>query len=81
MPSAVDLSAEFDVATSTAQKVMSHLQARGFIRAEMGLGSYVTARPAQSDLAALSDPPTRVPDHEHPTARRVLTTIRSRPLP
>lgn len=47
MPSAVDLSAEFDVATSTAQKAMSHLKGRGLIRAEVGLGSHVTGRPAE----------------------------------
>ncbi len=47
MPSAVALSAEFDVATSTAQKAMSHLKTRGLIRAEVGLGSFVAEPPEQ----------------------------------
>ncbi|GAA2270888.1 hypothetical protein GCM10010145_01700 [Streptomyces ruber] len=45
MPTAVALSTEVDVATSTAQKAMSHLKARGLIRSEVGLGSFVAERP------------------------------------
>ena len=41
VPSVVDLSAEFEVAASTAQKVLAHLKAEGFIRTEVGLGSFV----------------------------------------
>lgn len=41
MPSVVDLVAEFDIATVTAQKVMRALREEGAIRTEMGMGSYV----------------------------------------
>lgn len=45
VPSVVELSAEFGVAASTAQKVLSHLKAEGWVRAEVGLGTFVTERP------------------------------------
>ncbi|MGP2435989.1 GntR family transcriptional regulator [Streptomyces sp. JW3] len=41
VPSVVELSAEFGIAASTAQKALSHLKAAGLIRAEVGLGSFV----------------------------------------
>ncbi|MEV5437303.1 winged helix-turn-helix domain-containing protein [Streptomyces sp. NPDC052682] len=41
VPSVVELSAEFGIATSTAQKALAHLKAEGLIRAEVGLGSFV----------------------------------------
>ena len=44
VPSVVELSAEFDVAASTAQKVLGHLKAEGWVRAEVGLGTFVEPR-------------------------------------
>lgn len=41
VPSVVELSAEFGVAASTAQKVLAHLKAEGLVRAEVGLGTFV----------------------------------------
>ena len=41
VPSVNELAAEFDVASSTAQKVLAHLKAEGVIRTEVGLGSFV----------------------------------------
>jgi GntR family transcriptional regulator len=46
VPSVVELSTEFGVAASTAQKVFAHLKAEGLIRTEVGLGSFVADRPA-----------------------------------
>ncbi|GGX19166.1 hypothetical protein GCM10010297_45810 [Streptomyces malachitofuscus] len=45
VPSVVELSAEFGVAASTAQKVLAHLKAEGLVRAEVGLGTFVAQRP------------------------------------
>jgi GntR family transcriptional regulator len=45
VPSVVELSTEFGVAASTAQKVLAHLKAEGFVRTEVGLGSFVADRP------------------------------------
>lgn len=45
VPSVVELSTEFDVASSTAQKVVAHLKAEGLIRTEVGLGSFVAGTP------------------------------------
>lgn len=45
LPSTLELSTEFGVATSTAQKVMAHLKAEGLVRGEVGLGSFVASRP------------------------------------
>lgn len=42
VPSVVEISTEFEVAASTAQKVLAHLKAQGLIRTEVGLGSFVT---------------------------------------
>lgn len=44
VPSVVELSAEFEVATSTVQKVYAHLKSEGAIRTEPGLGSFVANR-------------------------------------
>lgn len=44
VPSVVELSTEFEVASSTAQKVMAHLKAEGLVRTEVGLGSFVADR-------------------------------------
>lgn len=44
VPSVVELSAEFGVAASTAQKVLAHLKAEGLVRAEVGLGTFVADR-------------------------------------
>ncbi|MEV7975481.1 winged helix-turn-helix domain-containing protein [Streptomyces sp. NPDC086519] len=41
VPSVVELSTEFNVAASTAQKVLAHLKAEGLVRAEVGLGTFV----------------------------------------
>ncbi|MEU6766388.1 winged helix-turn-helix domain-containing protein [Streptomyces sp. NPDC046853] len=46
VPSVLGLSAEFDVAGSTAQKVLAHLRAEGLVRTEVGLGTFVAERPA-----------------------------------
>lgn len=48
VPSVVELSAEFGIASSTAQKALAHLKAEGLIRAEVGLGSFV-ADPREAD--------------------------------
>ncbi|WP_405525627.1 winged helix-turn-helix domain-containing protein [Streptomyces canus] len=45
VPSVVELSTEFGIATSTAQKALAHLKTEGFIRAEVGLGSFVARLP------------------------------------
>ncbi|MFE9735511.1 GntR family transcriptional regulator [Streptomyces sp. NPDC005863] len=44
VPSVVELSTEFGVAASTAQKVLAHLKAEGLVRAEIGLGTFVADR-------------------------------------
>jgi DNA-binding GntR family transcriptional regulator len=44
VPSVVELSTEFGVAASTAQKVLAHLKAEGLVRAEVGLGTFVADR-------------------------------------
>ena len=45
VPSVVELSAEFEVAASTAQKVMAHLKSEGLVRSEVGLGTFVADQP------------------------------------
>ncbi|MGW7084852.1 GntR family transcriptional regulator [Streptomyces sp. NPDC054871] len=45
VPSVLGLSAEFDIAGSTAQKVLAHLRAEGLVRTEVGLGTFVVERP------------------------------------
>ncbi|MET7687925.1 winged helix-turn-helix domain-containing protein [Streptomyces sp. NPDC005483] len=45
VPSVVELSTEFGVAASTAQKVLAFLKAEGWVRAEIGLGTFVEKRP------------------------------------
>ncbi|MFG2498247.1 GntR family transcriptional regulator [Streptomyces sp. NPDC048441] len=47
VPSVVELSAEFGIAASTAQKALAHLKAEGLVRAEVGLGSFVADRPEE----------------------------------
>lgn len=44
VPSVVELSAEFEVAASTAQKVLAYLKSEGWVRAEVGLGTFVEDR-------------------------------------
>ncbi|MGW7068090.1 GntR family transcriptional regulator [Streptomyces sp. NPDC054855] len=51
VPSVVELSAEFGIAASTAQKALAHLKSEGLVRAEVGLGSFVTERPEDSPEA------------------------------
>lgn len=46
VPSVVELSAEFGIASSTAQKALAHLKSEGLIRAEVGLGSFVAEPPS-----------------------------------
>ncbi|MFI1166600.1 GntR family transcriptional regulator [Streptomyces sp. NPDC020801] len=41
VPSVVEISTEFEVAASTAQKVLAHLKSAGLVRAEVGLGTFV----------------------------------------
>jgi len=48
VPSVVELSTEFGIAASAAQKALAHLKAEGLIRAEVGLGSFV-AEPRDSE--------------------------------
>jgi len=48
VPSVVELSTEFGIAASTAQKALAHLKTEGLIRAEVGLGSFV-ADPSEAD--------------------------------
>jgi GntR family transcriptional regulator len=45
VPSVVELSTEFSVAASTAQKVLAHLKAEGLVRSEVGLGTFVADKP------------------------------------
>jgi GntR family transcriptional regulator len=45
VPSVVELSAEFEIASSTVQKVFAHLKGEGLIRTEVGLGSFVADQP------------------------------------
>jgi len=42
IPSVVDLTQEFGIATQTAQKVMNALRKDRWIRTERGMGSFVT---------------------------------------
>jgi DNA-binding GntR family transcriptional regulator len=42
VPSVVQLTEEFGIATVTGQKVMRALREEGAIRTELGMGSYVT---------------------------------------
>jgi GntR family transcriptional regulator len=41
VPGIVELSAEFNIAASTAQKALSHLRTTGVVRTELGLGTFV----------------------------------------
>ncbi|MDX2974875.1 GntR family transcriptional regulator [Streptomyces microflavus] len=41
VPGIVELSAEFNIATSTAQKALAHLRTTGVVRTELGLGTFV----------------------------------------
>lgn len=41
VPSVVELSTEFGIAASTAQKVLTRLRREGLVRTEVGLGSFV----------------------------------------
>ena len=41
VPSVVEIAAEWDVAASTAQKVLAYLKAEGVVRSEVGLGTFV----------------------------------------
>lgn len=45
LPSVVQLSAEFSIASSTVQKVYKHLQAEGLARGEVGIGTFVVDEP------------------------------------
>ena len=41
VPGIVELSAEFGIAASTAQKALAHLRDTGQVRTELGLGTFV----------------------------------------
>ncbi|MER7866259.1 GntR family transcriptional regulator [Streptomyces althioticus] len=41
VPGIVELSAEFGIAASTAQKALAHLRDTGKVRTELGLGTFV----------------------------------------
>jgi DNA-binding GntR family transcriptional regulator len=43
VPSVVEISTEFGVAASTAQKVLAHLKSEGLVRTEVGLGTFVNS--------------------------------------
>lgn len=45
VPSVVELSTEFGVAASTAQKVHLRLKEDGWVRSEVGLGTFVVDEP------------------------------------
>lgn len=45
LPSVVELSAEFSIASSTVQKVYKRLQAEGLARGEVGIGTFVVDEP------------------------------------
>ncbi|MFF9647884.1 GntR family transcriptional regulator [Streptomyces sp. NPDC014622] len=47
-PSVVEISTEWDVAVSTAQKVLAHLKTTGYVRAEVGIGTFVADEPPES---------------------------------
>ncbi|QOV37595.1 winged helix-turn-helix transcriptional regulator [Streptomyces ferrugineus] len=51
VPSVVELSTEFGIAASTAQKALTHLKTEGLIRAEVGLGSFVAKLPEKPSEA------------------------------
>ncbi|GLP71752.1 GntR family transcriptional regulator [Streptomyces sp. TUS-ST3] len=42
VPGIVELSAEFGIAASTAQKALAHLRDTGEVRTELGLGTFVS---------------------------------------
>lgn len=42
VPGIVELSAEFGIAASTAQKALAHLRNEGVVRTELGLGTFVS---------------------------------------
>ncbi|MFF5160877.1 GntR family transcriptional regulator [Streptomyces sp. NPDC000348] len=44
VPGIVELSAEFGIAASTAQKALAHLRGTGEVRTELGLGAFVADR-------------------------------------
>lgn len=52
VPSVVELSTEFGVAASTAQKVLAHLKAEGLVRAEVGIGTFVSELPQPPEAEA-----------------------------
>ncbi|MFI1184786.1 GntR family transcriptional regulator [Streptomyces californicus] len=41
VPGIVELSTEFNIAASTAQKALAHLRTTGVVRTELGLGTFV----------------------------------------
>jgi DNA-binding transcriptional regulator YhcF (GntR family) len=45
LPSVVELSAEFEIASSTVQKVYKALQEQGLARGEVGIGTFVADEP------------------------------------
>ncbi|MBZ4014182.1 GntR family transcriptional regulator [Streptomyces purpurogeneiscleroticus] len=47
VPSVLNLSTEFDIATSTSQKVHRGLQAEGLIHTQNGAGSFVSNHPPE----------------------------------
>ncbi|MET7673914.1 GntR family transcriptional regulator [Streptomyces seoulensis] len=42
VPGIVELSAEFGIAASTAQKALAHLRGTGEVRTELGLGTFIS---------------------------------------
>ena len=45
VPSTLELATELDIAPSTSQKALAHLRAEGWLRGEVGIGTFVTDEP------------------------------------
>lgn len=45
VPSTLELATELEVASSTSQKALAHLRAEGWLRGEVGIGTFVVDEP------------------------------------
>jgi DNA-binding GntR family transcriptional regulator len=45
VPSTLELATEMSVASSTSQKALAHLRAEGWLRGEVGIGTFVADEP------------------------------------
>ncbi|MGP3752218.1 GntR family transcriptional regulator [Streptomyces sp. IBSNAI001] len=48
VPSTLGLATELDVAASTSQKALAHLRAEGWLRGEVGIGTFVEDHPPRT---------------------------------